>query len=421
MKFWSKDKDNNEIINITVYLSFIYSIVIIALSNSKFLSFLGYDDNMSYTIASMFNYLTGPGRFDDFFNPIAYSQKDLGQMSSFTLSPLAIYFAKACSISPVASLFLFIGISLLIWFYCIRKILPKYLIVPLLFSYPILFSISRGNYEITISGLIFLAIIFLYFTNLKNKYTFALIMITLGASLKPTCILFYFLIPINEMLKKWYIFVVFGVLNLMIIYALYPSLTMYYQSMQFTLMAYYNDYIIGGGGSMFNNSLWGLVKIFYLYFGGYKNQFELVQNLNLWYGFYKYINLLSIALLVLLVINSKNILNKIGLVTIATILLNGISADYKVIYMLIYVCLLINYLKTSEKVDNKIFFIIIASILVIIPKHFLFIREFKIFGDSFTIQSIINPILLISILILIITSMLFYKSNISQNQLVKKL
>ena len=385
-----------------IWASFVISLLIVFLSNSLLLSHLGYDDSQPYTVASIFNYLTGPGRLDDFFNPIYLSNSLPNKESSFVLTPALIYIARFQLSAPIFYLLFFIFSGFYIWFLSLRKYFSWIDILPLILSYPIIFTLCRGNYEFIISGIVFYAVSLII--NRSKSYALPILLIGIAVSLKPSALLFFLLIPIKDLIKKYYIFIIIGLINIGLIYLINSDPISYFTDMGYSLKLYYRDYVIGGGGSFVNNSLYGILKITTLYYCDFINtseniRFEYISQIS------KFSNIIctSIACISLLIaFLAKDKLKLVGVICILTVLTPSITADYKLLYILIYLSLLAYYIIINKEFSKNTLLIIL--LLVIIPKHFIFITYFRGLGEFFTLQSIINPILLLIALAITLSS-----------------
>ena len=102
--------------------------------------------------------------------------------------------------------------------------------------------------------------------------------------------------------------------------------------------------------------------------------------------------------ILLLIVNIKlTWMKKILLISILSVLLPQISSDYKLEFIVIAVAILI-YARQINIVlpDRNFFTLLLLFLIVIIPKHYIFFRHFADYGEFVTIQSLINPLLLIT-------------------------
>jgi hypothetical protein len=163
---------------------------------------------------------------------------------------------------------------------------------------------------------------------------------------------------------------------------------LYIKDFQYTSDWYTKDYILGNGGLLANNSLWGLGKFILFQIFNTRSQ-EIINNV---YPLFAVLSLLGITLSILIVYlnRKKNRLHEsFSLLSVAIVLFAPTSATYKlVILMLVVVIMLVlNESRESSK------WVILLTITVI-PKNWIWFR-WPDWQLGLTLDTVINPILLI--------------------------
>ena len=124
------------------------------------------------------------------------------------------------------------------------------------------------------------------------------------------------------------------------------------------LSNYKDAYVIGGGGSLFNNSSWGFYKWYSLNISFSGNNFfaalsapqvlpygvytEVIDAIKYYLNYFNKISLIFIATSIVLNYLTKNNYLKIIIITLTTTLKFPVSADYRLINILIIFLILIN-------------------------------------------------------------------------------
>ena len=359
--------------------------------------------------------MTQLGKFDDFFNNFHFGRILPNPKESYMMSPFLIAFFK---IVPTKFKFIqfliFIFSSLYIYYNSLKKYKIKKIYIILFFlSYPILFSISRGNIDLLASSFL---IIFI-FNFLKSDLDKSLKFLLISILLKPTNLLFIFLFKFNFLIKNFKLLFIFFIVNLLCILIVSFDVIEYITN-YFKMLSNYKDaYVIGGGGSLFNNSSWGFYKWYSLNISFSGNNFfealsapqvlpygvytEAIDAIKYYLNYFNKISLIFIAISIVLNYLTKNNYLKIIIITLTTILFSPISADYRLINILIIFLILINDFEMISIAKIYKYFMILVLSIVIIPKHFIsFWVQSPYEFVPMTINSLINPLMLLIALII---------------------
>lgn len=363
----------------------------------------------------------GNAKFDDLKVGIAlneyYFAPQLLEIKGFSsvASPPMIFmwdiyelFVKTDSAALLSILVTYLILVVSIWTLTRNYVVTFFLIT----MHPILFVFARGNPDMwviiltCIAGFFIirwksipLAIIFGLMGALKFPYILFGLIFLLRKDMKSLLIqalttTLVFLLPLNN--RPWGTFTQLKVFN-----GIVPN--------------YFQDYVIGDGGSLYNVSLFGLEKsLAYLLVGTKLNSFEYASQLA---RKVVTVNLLSIAVLTLVLLliplfshmrarNSfiernqippaKQDLNLVFFFLLVTIecVYPQISAEYRLAQMVILVALL--YKVRSQFLEVRINVILLVAIFL--PKHFFQII-FSGIGTTVTLSSFLTPILIITLMI----------------------
>lgn len=345
---------------------------------------LSYDDKI--TIYALFNFLTEQGRFDDFYNTINLVDALPNPGSGYLVTPFVLEYSRLAHGAPfTAHLFFAVsGIAMLSG--ALKLVGPSeqgnlnldLSWVILIGSYPVIFAVSRGNAELWSTSLALLAVLLFLKT---NRRPLAICFFYLACSIKPTVFFLVLLFDIKLLLKYWRIGVAFCLFNIALIAFSGISFSDYVTRYFASLQKYHQDYVIGGGGDLFNNSWSGLAKFSLplLEKTGFNGPFFFVELVTI------FVIMISVSLLLYRQLKGNAVgLYHLALAVITPIIIAPVAPDYRLIGMVIVFALA---LQARESV------VAIISGFIIFPKHFVFFQlaEFPVI----TIQSLLNPIALV--------------------------
>lgn len=268
----------------------------------------------------------------------------------------------------------------------------------LLISYPILFALDRANLEILVFITLFLFTAFY----LRKKYILSSILLGISLSLKPFPGIFLILFFTEKKYKEIIFTIITSLILTLIPLATFQNgLLKNLHQLIYSLTTYSKIYAIQNEGLAFGHSLWGLLKFIMIIFLGYPSDAHLSFLLNIY-------SILTLIALVILFIYIKYIeqtfWKKIALLIISLLLFPTVSADYRLLHIFIPLFLFIN-----EKIPSKSDWIYIFLFgLLLIPKNYFLIPDTEI-----SISSAINPIILLTMMMMIGLEGIFKKKLIS--------
>jgi hypothetical protein len=386
--------------NIFKCFAFILTSFFIAVAFHKGLSFFGY----SYPWNT---FLFHPGdRFNDFFNSV----KQANSLTPYFFKgpALATYFPFAYSVFLIGDassklfsslIFLIVSIFLLflsIFFY--RSYVEKknsdnkfsmkdvfYLFSSLLFSYPVLFSIDRGNIDLWIA---MLCSIYVFSTYQKGSRFIGLSCLAIAISLKGYPLAFLLLLVAKKNFLD-----IFKCLTLVFLLTLTSTFWMdgdilHIFSGFIDNFHQYNEIYVFGAGSLFASSdLYNAIRLIALFFEQDLVTFsKLVIKAYTTYSFF-----VSLILAIYVSFVCTENWRRVIAVSLIILIFPNVANDYKL-------CILIPglFLLLIENIDfsskRAVFFLMM---LLMIPKSYFFIR-----GKS--ISMVINPLLVMLLTITIL-------------------
>jgi len=393
-------------------LAIVAIIIIVGLAGSSFYHYLL---GVHYHLGFPFNtFLFKPqDRFNDFFNN--YRQITLTGSGIFTIGHELInyiyYFISLIPFHTDVTAYLFYAEIFLeyLFFYNYLNIknyeyarstgfeIIIYSIIFTFFTYPVLFSIDRGNREMYIFMIMSLSIFFYY----NKKYFVSAILLGLAVHAKIYFAIFLLIYFSDRKYKEIaiviFLFIVSPLLALVIDKWLLPAVQFTGSGFVFLKTAassdnFYNQiYVLGDDGAGFCSSLYGALKaIIYLIFPNIQAGSLPIQHL---FSFYLPVAAFFAGIIALYVILiEKERWRKVTLVTLSLILFPYVTGDYRLIILFIPLWMFMNSKRISK---HDITFAILFGLLLI-PKDYYIIR------DSISISVILNPLLIIIFMILLV-------------------
>ncbi len=338
-------------------------------------------------------------KFNDFYNifhatenldPYAVPLSVYFPFTFFVVYPLTFLKAGAAFI-----LTLIIFTSFLLW-YLMRYVpannaLEKYfyIFVFTLMSYPVLFNIDRGNFEIY---LFVFMILFVFFFQ-KEQYFVSVIFLSLAISMKmyPGVFIVLFLFE-KKYRYVFYAAILTVLLTICSASLLNGGLLQSFVGLSDNLLYFNKTYLSGNLGLQHNSSLYGLIRLI-------GKHSEIVQH------YIKYYSLIAIVIFVFIALYvikyHEELWKKVSLLVFAMILLPQVSFDYKLIHLYLPLMLFINSLSPSKY--DKAHSIMFS--LLLIPKDYIPL------GHGISSAVILNPLLMLSIAGLIVYERLHEVKN----------
>ena len=339
----------------------------------------------------LYSFMTSPvGSLDDLRNPLAYApeifESNIGV--GFTPIQVIIYeFLRQFNFFFIFGITSFL--SLFFLFYVIKKHnFENNLKFIVIFLYPTIFCLARGNNDIWLIGFIFL---FCYFV-INKKQILSAINLGIITSIDPVFTLFSILFFSKKSSKFWTVFISLNLILYIfpiILYKADPLSAIVNIVEQYLL--YNRGMVSGDGGLLFGNSFVGIVKIVTIFLFEVNPillQIELIQILP------AVICILLISYFSFFIEINKETVKYLYLVLACTmILFLSAAPDYKLIF--IYPALLL-IIEQNKKEDFSLFLFIN---IILLPKYFFWFT-FDFNPTGFTLNSIINPILLILVIVI---------------------
>lgn len=349
-------------------------------------------DPLAYAFGNM---MIGRGRFADFYDIVVVT-KNYPNIGSYCVTPWHYSFYKIFDKVKINANSLFITYNFIIIMLAsmvvaeLKKIfkINTNLIYLLVFSYPVLFGLWRGNTEVLSFLLLFLATIYLYQQNPTKSFKWFL----LSVFTKPNYLIngVIYLSAINKKILLQGI--IFIVICFLLIYSFDdPKHVLDVSSA--CLAKYIEAYISGDGGTLFNNSLYGLIKATLYSLYNYHDA-NIISNV-IYSHFTKYWWLIFSGIS-LFAVRKHSYEGALFIVLASFIFIYPVSADYRLATLCIPVLFMtvINYEKWE--------FVIFATLVIMLPKHLIWFRLTEL-DVNVTLNSFVNPILLLITIITVLT------------------
>ncbi|MCK9373410.1 MAG: hypothetical protein M0P91_09440 [Sulfuricurvum sp.] len=343
-----------------------------------------------------------------------------GILTNMHLPPLAVNFSIAC-----AKILKYFGPNfLLILFYCF-VILSIFLLSRLLenqkksilffiimmFSYPVLFILTRGH---IFSFIVSILTIFFFLNIIQRKnILLPILLLAIICNFRPNALILSILFLVygyKEGSKGLILFFFLSVsifyLNLILAHQLYNDYT--FDNFITAVGIYYELYVIGNGGLLFNNSLYGALKIVILALSKLGS-----FDLNTAFVYANYISLvINIILLTLstyLYIKQKslNIFEFIFIVATVYVLSSSIFVSYYLFFFFFFLLIPFKYpnINYSNKFLNIILF---TSVFVLVPKNYFHVH-------SISFEVVLNPLIMTLAILYILIKSFLNNTNLNNN------
>lgn len=356
-------------------------------------------------------------RFMDFFNNVKMSEHLLPYQSGlwavhFPLSFIISYPFSLIS-NPSLSFCVFVTIFVIYYMKYMSKfifdnnqytLLNIYCFISItMMSYPILFAIDRGNFELYV--FIFMSMFQMLYVKERNWLSAFFLGLAIAMKLFPAVFLVLYL-ERNRRVAGILSVVVALLANGISLLAFKASVFDSLGGMKYWQGLYVKEYVINNAGLAFGNSLWGIVKLsilnVYTRFGSYLPEI----NVNALLKGYLCASII-IFVIVSIVIIKYNLLiwQKILLLTICINLCPYVSADYKLIHLYIPIAL---FVIEEKRTTNDLLYSILFGVMLIPKAYYWFMYDVNV-------GVVINPLLMLIMGTIVIKSSLnFYGANSSQ-------
>jgi len=308
-------------------------------------------------------YMTGAGKFDDFYDLFGYASTIPSSDSPIQYTALAIIFGRIFDHHQIVGLIIILFVGIFPPIFLIKREILKYVdknrliyIFFILSSYPVLFALFRGNPTLiavlwTISGVL----AFISGDALTSRSS-----LIIGSFFHPVPALFSVLFLKDGVMSFLKVGLLICVFQLVFYSILGNPLLETMTDVSLSLEKYKVDYIMGGKGDLYNNSLFFIIKIIFM---------DDISILNF--------ALIFIPLFLLVVVilkayagyriygrNSALFMFGLYFVPIYLVISSPVSADYRLAYLLVPVVLML-----LTRSFGLPFFLLLAAL---VPKHFVF-------------------------------------------------
>jgi len=366
----------------------------------------------------LFNYMfLSTGRFDDLRNGIVQNKYffspellDIKGFASVASPPMIFmwriyeFFVKTESALLVSLIFTFLVLVLVIWL-ATRDV---YATIFLSTMHPILFAFARANPDMWVLIATCVAGIAL----IRGKNWVVAVMFGLMSALKFPFLLFGLIFLFRKDFKNLALQGVITIVAFFIPLFAKPWGLMEQINVFNTIVArYYQDYVIGDAGMMFNVSLFGLEKpLLYLLQGDKLVTASQAQDVAIAALTLQLVSLILISILLLAIPiyhhkrSNKVLSDQLSssqetdlylvfflFLALLECLFPQIAAEYRLAQLVVIVALLFSV--KSRFLENR--FNLIILVLVFLPKHFLVISFPAGVANIVTISSLISPVLLV--------------------------
>lgn len=351
---------------------------------------------LSYLRNEQIDYHEWPQLFQNYYINNGYGNLDKLQteeLTNFHLPPLttiiALINAKILQCTdPNFLLILFYAIAfcsifILALFFGENDKRRLFLFIMLLFSYPMLFTLTRGHIYAIITN--FMTIFFFYNVFKKNNIIVPIVLMAIMFNMRPNSF-FLSLLFFNYGFKKGLAGIIFSALIGIALFAVYLNIASYlypdynFKNFKRGVEIYYKLSVLGEGGDSFNNSLLGAFKFL---------KFENIEIIN------KIISVsLGLIALLSLYLFAKHKISSFDFIFLICSLYTLASSVFATYYMAIFYTFLLLLFKFDIR-SKFTLPIVIASAFLLIPKNYIF--------KSYTsLEVLINPIFLLGAIVFIL-------------------
>jgi hypothetical protein len=337
----------------------------------------------------------------DFINLVRISQNPYAIVRGWSNFPFLYRFAWLFRIGPInlmTTAFIFSFVVLFIYI-CWKNVktpnqieTAKNVLILTLFSYPILISIDRANFEIVV-----FACLYGYFNIYKKDPFVASIFLALAVALKIFPAILALLFLADKKYKEFLFVAGFSLFLTLASYASYPGGVIENIKGNLANINLYNIYYVGQNiGFAFGNSLFGAIKfIVYLVNPGLIDKPAatafILRSIPYYYIF---TFVVLFALFAYIAVVEKGYWKKVAILICALNLLPQVSGDYKLLHLFIVLFFFIN---DAEHERWDMLYLILLSLLLI-PKDYYHLPAFP----EASLSVFLNPVLMIILLAVII-------------------
>lgn len=348
--------------------------------------------------------------FMDFFNTVKVATSPKKMFWTYNYNPFTYLISCGLARIPhLAALLMFLG-GFVAAFYAIawRQVRSPHLfetvrrlIVFSFLTYPVLFALDRGNFEMYVFLLVWAFAVFYH----SRAKVLCLLPLALAIAIKPFPVVFLVLLLADSRYRDTAVVLgvaaVLTVLGLVLFDGGLAANVARYQK----CMAYqYQTWVISGDGNgiLFQTTLWSLIQVFVI---GYQKVHgactaqDISQGLACLSKYYIAGTGVVFCLVAVFVLRAEKVLwRRVAVLTVAMNLLPQVSADYRLLYLLIPLFLFVN--SPEGQRDGKLRWVYAVIFgLLLIPKnygHLPWIHPWANLGV------VINPLLMLALGVLIV-------------------
>jgi hypothetical protein len=345
---------------------------------------------VSYSVINLLVDNMNGGGFSDTLGQIRLG-KDLfsGNPTPHIPVPTLIWLYKLIPLNnPILVLLVFfiiyITLVLLIYFKSGKKIE-----LLLLFSlHPFVFSIYRGSFDHIV--VLMAGVSLIYY--LKSEYKKSYFWFLLSFIIKPGhgILLSLLLYTQKKFIKNTLIIISIILSATIIIYFTIPIGYEKFQILSSSLKQYKNDYIIGDGGLLFNNSVYSIIKVAsYLVEVSDESRIRMLEYSLLTISGLFFIS--SFLVVFNAIYRNCSLYQTILNISLILVFLIPISPDYR----LCYLSLPIFYIVLNNSLSNKQYIDSIILLVMMLPKSYL-VLKIGPHANDLALSSILNPVIFIA-------------------------
>jgi len=242
-------------------------------------------------------------------------------------------------------------------------------------SYPVLFTIDRGNLEIIV--FLFLAIFFYYYQAGDDKKSVFFLALASAMKLYPGIFVVLFLAD-RKYKSAAYTVVIAIVVSLVSASILSGGIFGSLQGLQQNLAYFKQTYFFSGAGVQHNNSIYGIFNIIH----------KIIPSAAPILGFYSIIALaIFVFVSMYIIFVEKQFWKRTALLVFMMLLLPQVSFDYKLIHVIFVVML---FFKSQEVDRHDVFYAMFLGLLLI-PKDYILLKS------DISIAVLLNPLIMVLI------------------------
>lgn len=347
----------------------------------------------------IYGYLVGPGVYDDLNNLYSYAKTLPDPENAMQYTAFTILYGRLFEHSRIVGTTLIVIIGILMPITLLLCALKEYykhkqfvILLLILSSYPIIFALFRGNPAIVSFLWVINSLVYYFIGRPGYSYLFLLI----STLFHPAPSVFGAIFILSGYKRLLLAVTSIAVVHVILYMSLGQSLVETMSDVKLSLVVYRDGYIYGGGGDLYNNSLYMFIKLLV------RGDTAMVA-----YVLRYIFPAMSILLLVMIYLFYRNrsleemvVFTLIYYIPLFLVITSPVSADYRLVYLL--VPLVFMFLSGYYGVNMYLL------LIIMLPKHFVFYSSYwmglhpesvLVYPDiiktiGVTINTIINPVLM---------------------------